>query len=235
MSKYARDYRVGVDEAGRGSLVGEMIVGVVAVPSSMIDLLRDSRVRDSKELSPSMRRKIYDVFKNEVVFSVVPVSPEVIDEENLGKATLEAICKGLETISKRINPLHVYSITIDRFGKERDLRARVRRLGYRNAVVRVEEKADKKYPEVSLASIFAKHVRDRRIAVINSITGLRGSGYPSDEETVNSVFSLIRRGGLKGYRRYIRLSWSTLERLGVGSKAKRRVKRKTGKTLEDFL
>ncbi len=223
-------YYVGVDEAGRGSLIGEMIVGVAAVKVDMLGYLEDLGVRDSKELSPISRERIYLEVSRLVPFVVVPVKPREIDSDNLGVVTKRAIIKGLRVLSRRIDPFQVKRIAIDRFGKERDIRLAIRRLGYTRADIVIEEKADRKYLEVSLASIIAKYVRDKRVNVINKMFGLTGSGYPSDEDTINSLASLLSRSSIDRLNGYIRLSWSTLEKLGVKPLSKRKTR-----SLDEFF
>ncbi|MCE4615224.1 MAG: ribonuclease HII [Desulfurococcales archaeon] len=223
-------YQIGVDEAGRGSLIGEMIVGIAAVPCEIISFIGELGVRDSKELSPRSRMKLYYLLYREIPFVTVPVKPALIDSDNLGVITKKAILQGLQLLSKRINPLSVKAITIDRFGKERNIRSGIRKLGYKNAEIKIEEKADKKYPEVSLASIIAKHIRDKRITVINNLLNLSGSGYPSDGETMLSLAKKVSTNKLKELNGYIRLSWSTVEKLGL-----EQIKKKKSKTLEDYF
>ena len=223
-------YRVGVDEAGRGSLIGEMIIGIAAVPCDIIGFIEEIGVRDSKELTPKARSKLYHLFYREIPFITVPVKPIEIDSDNLGIVTKNAILKGLQLLSKKINPLLVETITIDRFGKERNIRTGIRRLGFKKAMIRIEEKADKKYPEVSLASVIAKYIRDKRIAIINSLLGLSGSGYPSDEETILSLEEKVTDNKLGKLNGYIRLSWSTVEKLGLKQSKKRK-----SKTLDDYF
>ncbi|MCE4606417.1 MAG: ribonuclease HII [Desulfurococcales archaeon] len=223
-------YRIGIDEAGRGSLIGEMIVGIAAVPCDVIGFIEETGVRDSKELTPRARSKLYRLLYREIPFITVPVKPVEIDSDNLGIVTKKAILKGLQLISKRISPLLVETITIDRFGKERNIRTGIRRLGYKKAEIRIEEKADKKYPEVSLASVIAKYIRDKRIAVINNLLGLNGSGYPSDEETMLSLAGKVSDNRIEKLDGYIRLSWSTVEKLGL----KHAVKKKS-KTLDNYF
>jgi ribonuclease HII len=223
-------YYVGVDEAGRGSLIGEMIVGVAAVKPDFLNYLEDLGVKDSKELSPSSRKRIYRTVSGSIPFVVVPVKPKEIDSDNLGVITKKAIIRGLRILSLRINPTSVKRIAIDRFGKERDIRHGIRSLGYTKADIVIEEKADRKYLEVSLASIIAKYIRDKRVSIINRMFGLAGSGYPSDEDTINSLSSLLSKTGIDRLNGYVRLTWSTLEKLGVQPLSKRKTR-----SLEEFF
>ncbi len=225
MSCQGREYAVGVDEAGRGSLVGEMIVAGYAVPITMLDTLVDMGVRDSKELTPASRRRLYRSLAGLGIFSVHPVPPGRIDSRNLASLTEEAIYHVLRRITSRIDPRCVARLVIDRYGTPRRIAGEVARLGVKARPV-VEEKADARYPEVGAASIIAKHVRDTRIEVIRRLYGIEGSGYPSDPRTVESVMRILSSGRRLPVVRY---SWGTLR----GTRFYK-PKRRTG-SLEDFM
>ncbi|RLJ00252.1 MAG: ribonuclease HII, partial [Candidatus Aenigmatarchaeota archaeon] len=75
-----------------------------------------------------------------------------------------------------------------------------------------EHYADKKYPIVSAASILAKVERDKEMAKIRKKYGVRGSGYPSDTETIAWM-----REYLKEHKDFpeglVRMSWATTQAL----------------------
>ncbi len=224
-------YYVGADEAGRGSLVGEMIVAVAAVPESIYDTLWDIGVRDSKELTAEKRRNLYRELSRTLVFAVIPVTPRDIDRENLNFLTAKAIVRGFNIISKRVGIKNVKRIVVDKFGDSTSLRLELRKTGYLGPLI-VEEKADKNYPEVSAASIIAKHVRDSRIRVLSKIYGVEGSGYPSDPRTVAWLERVLADGSPPPP--VVRLSWSTLKGTPWFVE-KKNAKRGRRVTLEDFF
>jgi len=219
---------IGADEAGRGSLVGEMIVAVVAVPEDAMSVLAEAGVRDSKELFPQARAQLYRLIASTTVFAVTPVSPRAIDSENLTVLTEEAIADAYRRIAPRIRGEPVRFV-VDRYGRHVKLRYLLRAAGYRGPLI-IEEKADARYLEVAAASIVAKHVRDARIRVLRSLYGVPGTGYPSDERTVSWVLETVSRGERPPIIRY---SWGTLESVGA------RVKKGKGKpprvTLDDYM
>ncbi len=92
----------------------------------------------------------------------------------------------------------------------------------------MEPKADSRYPVVSAASIIAKVIRDRRIDVLRSMYGVKGSGYPADPETREWVMKVLSSGMRPPIIRY---SWSTLE----GTDAFVKKVKRSGRTLEDFM
>lgn len=203
-----------------------MIVAAVAVPVEEARLLVEEGVRDSKELSPEARARLYRVIASRYPFAVSHVSPREIDSKDLTRLTESAIERAVSRLLPRLEG-PVERIAIDRYGRPRLLHYKLRRLGFRGRIV-VEEKADSRYPEVSAASIVAKHVRDARIRVLRSLYGVKGSGYPSDPRTVEWVLEVVGRGERPPIIRY---SWGTLE--GTGARVKKKPPGRT--TLEDFL
>ena len=78
----------GVDEAGRGSLVGSVVVATVILPEN----LYFERLDDSKRLSPKVRDILYDkIISAAISYSYVEVSVEEIDKINIYQATLEGM------------------------------------------------------------------------------------------------------------------------------------------------
>ncbi len=226
-----RQYFVGIDEAGRGSIVGEMIVAVAAVPAQIYSQLRQEGVRDSKDLTPEKRRELYFYLARNIVFSVEPVPPWRIDAENLNRLTAQAAVAAFERVVKRIGGhAAVERVVIDKFGNEAYPRMLFRARGYRGQLV-IVEKADRDYPEVSAASIIAKYVRDARIRVLSSIYGVKGSGYPSDPRTMAWIRDLISRGIAPPP--IVRRSWGSLR--GTPWYIEKRVSAKKSVDLTDFF
>jgi len=215
-----------VDEAGRGSIVGEMFVVAFAAPSGVEEKLRELGVRDSKELTPQARARLYRELAGLGVFRVVAVKPESIDRENLNALTERAALTALKLLAPAIGGWEAVSaIIVDRFGAPRRLPVELRRLGFRGLLI-VEERADKKYPHVSAASIIAKHLRDARIRVLSSLYGVEGSGYPSDPRTMEWVRRILESGRRPPIIRY---SWASLREYGFGRKGAR------ARTLDEWL
>ncbi len=227
VNKDNRKWIVGIDEAGRGSLVGELMVAGYAIPQDEVSKLCDLGVRDSKELSRTARKELYySLIKLSNVYAVVSIKPSEIDRENINVLTEMAAEKVLNIISKRVSGIKkIAAIYIDKFGRLRSLPLNLRMKGFEGILV-VEEKADSKYKVVGAASIIAKHIRDLRIKVLSKLYGVKGSGYPSDPETVSWVKDLILKNK---HLPIIRYSWSTLRDLGFGRKIRSK------KTLLDFM
>jgi ribonuclease HII len=223
---------IGVDEAGRGSLVGEMVIVAFAVEESMISALEELGVRDSKELSPEARAALYSKLSRVGSFSASYVSPEEIDKYNLNSVEAVKLGEALSRLTRMVGGARIARITVDKFGDVRAIRRSVLLSlpSTQRPEVVVEEKADSKYLEVAAASIVAKHLRDQRIRVLSKLYGVRGSGYPSDPRTVEWVKEILERGERPPVIRY---SWYTIKKLG-GPWVKKKGGR-PGRTLDEFL
>ena len=220
----------GIDEAGRGAMIGPMVVCGITAERKVVEKLRAIGVRDSKELSPKRREELYPLIKEIVqtgsrASGILPifVPPCKIDaqkSENSNLNLLEArtMAQIIGTIGGEEVYLDALTSRPERFkrvvldflneGKSgKDLKVE----GKKFRVI-AENNADKTYPIVSAASIIAKVERDRAIEEIKKEAGVDfGVGYPHDERTVAFVEQLI-----KTHRRlpaYVRKSWITTQEL----------------------
>jgi len=179
----------GVDEAGRGPMLGPMVMAVAAVRPEAEDILVSLGVRDSKLIAPRRRTRLRDILLEVLDYAAIRVvEPHEIDEAVAGESyeNLNYLEAGVaaELIRGLLAHCSVDVVYVDspdpvsaRFGRlvERLVGGRVR--------VVAESDADKKYPVVSAASIIAKTERDRLIEELKNRFGDFGSGYPSDPRT----------------------------------------------------
>ena len=193
----------GIDEAGRGPVVGPLIVCIASFDESAERELRELGVKDSKDLTPERREEL---------------APEI---EKLGEHEIEEITP---SDLNRLMPVHslnrIEAMAMARLIGEKkgtvyiDLPSRSREsffrdLGKKENIV-AEHKADSKYPAVSAASILAKIRRDSRIRELHKEFGDFGSGYPSDRKTISF---LKNPENLSALRPHLREKWSTMESL----------------------
>ena len=86
----------GVDEAGRGSLVGPIVIGAVILPPNFYL----ERLDDSKKLSPKVREKLYyEIVYNAIAVASVAVDIEEIDKLNVYQATLNGMVKAVNSLN----------------------------------------------------------------------------------------------------------------------------------------
>ena len=204
----------GIDEAGRGCVIGPLVVAGVLFDQDKIDMLQEIGVKDSKRLTPKKREKLATEIRNLAVdTSFFELSPSTIDKvveraQKLKKLNyLEAMA--MAKVIRELNPDKAFvdpaDVVCNRF-KEQILRV----LPWRIEIIS-EKKADMKYPVVSAASILAKVRRDEIISRLRKIHGEIGSGYPSDWRTIKFLKSLIVENDIP--RDFIRFSWSTIKQL----------------------
>ena len=205
-------FYLGVDEAGRGSLIGPLVVAGVLVSKEAARKLEELGIRDSKELTPNQREELLaHILKNAVWHAIVIVPPEVIDTHNLNRLTLMAVREiVLQASMKR---LKIDRIVVDMVGSSKKRRNKTLAL-LTGAKVLMEVNADKKFIEVSAASILAKVTRDRILQTYREEYGVEGSGYPSDGRTISWILKNRNRLPLE----IIRTKWSTLKKYGLDLK-----------------
>lgn len=207
---------IGVDDAGRGPVVGPMILAGVIVDSEDKELLKKWGVKDSKMLTPKKRKEIGERIKREFKSHIEVTSPKEIDDsDNLNYLeavkTAMVINKLTENLSEPADVIvDCPSVNLSSWGND------VSRLLKKPEVVkmRCEHKADVNHIVVSAASIIAKEKREEEIAELKKELGVDfGSGYPSDPKTKEFVRENYDD---PKYRRAIRFSWETIKKMARG-------------------
>ena len=148
----------GVDEVGRGSLVGSLVVCAFRSKNELFEKLPFS-VKDSKKITKKNRELIYDFFKKnkneDFNYSLVIGKKREIEDLNIHHAVLLAMKKAIF----KLNALEDEIIIDGKFTPSDISKYNIR------AVI----KADDKYPQVSAASIIAKCFRDRLLEKLHRI------------------------------------------------------------------
>ena len=198
----------GVDDAGRGSMLGPLVIAGISINKTKISKLSLMGVKDSKQLTPKSREELYKKIILLVDdYYVAKISPKSIDAsvKNHGLNQLEA--KYMAKVISKLNPDISYVDSCDvnpqRFGKE------ISKLS-NNKKIKSYHHADSRFVVVSAASIIAKVTRDKAISRLRKTHDL-GSGYPSDPKTINFV---------KGYYTikqvlptFVRKSWKPTQKI----------------------
>ncbi len=215
----------GLDEAGRGPVIGPMVVAGVVLSRKAARELKSLGVKDSKLLTPERREGLAPLIRDMAdAYAIRVVEPRRIDDvvSHNGLNLLEA-----EVMADIIKELSPSLVIVDAPGRNtRKFREILKsHLGEMKVKIRAENKADRKFVHVAAASILAKVERDRRIAELREIAGLDfGSGYPSDPKTREFLLKVL--DGLSFPKEQVRWRWATLQNL---LEEKRRVK------ITDFL
>lgn len=198
----------GVDEAGRGSMLGPLVVAGIAIKQSKIKELGRLGVRDSKKLSAQSRERLYkEILRLADDYVVSKVSPKVIDAHVLKHQLNHLEALHMAKIIKKLEPAVSYVDSCDvnatRFGRELE---RLSNIGN----IKASHHADAKFLVVSAASIVAKVTRDRAIAKLNKASYV-GSGYPSDPKTVRFVRDWFAKTGQ--VPSFVRKSWAPVRKI----------------------
>ena len=188
-------YLAGVDEAGRGPVLGPLVVAGVVLHQDDLPALIDNGLADSKLVSKIKREELYQEILSKVIdYKVVIIEAIDIDTQranaiNLNKIELNSFIDVLQTMKKWSK---AYVDACDR-------NAEKFQLTLQNTVstnIIAEHFADQKYPIVSAASIIAKVIRDREIEKHHKEYGVDfGSGYSHDAKTNQFLNDYIAKYG----------------------------------------
>lgn len=201
---------LGLDEAGRGSVVGPLIVGGFLVDRERIDRLVATGAKDSKDLDPEERERIFLELPSVGECDVVVLCPREIDQYvAIGKLNeLEARAFGL--LVSRFAPDEVHADACD--ADPRHFARSIARFAGCGVRIISRHHADRDDPIVGAASIIAKVRRDRAIARLRRQLGEEiGSGYPSDPRTIE--FLRVRLASEPRVPGWVRASWATMQRV----------------------
>jgi ribonuclease HII len=223
----------GVDEAGRGSVLGPLVVAAVSIEESKVAKLAEIGVRDSKLLTPRRRRSLFKEIKRLAQDVVVnSIAPKLIDDYVLNGTRLfklnyleaKHMARALSQLDFDLAYVDCCDVNRERYGKlisKLVLDERTRHLSLwprpriskqmRKFRIKSEHHADRDYLVVGAASIIAKVSRDSRIGKLQRVHGELGSGYPSDPETVSYLKGAIRKS--EDPPELVRASWETVRRL----------------------
>jgi ribonuclease HII len=199
---------VGVDEAGRGPVMGPLVVAGVAVESDVP--LRQLNVRDSKKLTPERREALAPEIERLGKCELVVVPAERIDVMRAEMSLNDFEAMLFASIIEVLHPETAYVDAAD-VDEIEFKRAVIREVPFDVEVVS-QHNADELFPVVSAASILAKVRRDREMRAIEEEIGtVIGSGYASDPDTIAFLEKWIKeRGSLPPHTR---TSWDTARRL----------------------
>lgn len=139
---------IGVDEAGRGPLAGNVVAAAAILKKYSNDL---DEINDSKKLTEKKREKLFDVIMENFYIGVGEATPEEIDEINILNATFLAMRRALENLKKQCSTDHL--VLVDGNFKIREYE------GEQEFVI----KGDAKSLSIAAASIIAKVTRDREM------------------------------------------------------------------------
>ena len=200
--------RIGVDEAGKGPVLGPMVAAAVRAPD---DALPEG-IDDSKRLSPARREELAAALRESpaVEVGVAVVTTDRIDdpETDMNSLTVAGQVEAVAAVARDGDRVVADAGDVSESRFARRLREGVADGG--TAVeVTAEHGADERHPIAGAASVIAKVERDRRVEALAEEYGEVGSGYPSDPATREFLAAYVReRGSLPACAR---ASWRTCD------------------------
>lgn len=236
---------VGVDEAGRGPVLGPLVVGILSIPSEDESMLVEQNISDSKHHSAKKRIEQYEWIveqsnQRDWYIDTIICPPSRIDNAVYGQGLNLLEVDLFASILNRHNAKIAapWNITLDACDVNEErfthrISERIQEWPVENATMHSEHKADANHRIVGGASIVAKVVRDRIMEELQQELGFSiGSGYPSDPNTIKALPKLITSDNIHPELRW---SWATVERYWTQHFSSPLPKREpTGTTLFSF-
>lgn len=202
---------LGIDEAGRGAVLGPLVVAGAYIEEKQIKILKRMGVKDSKRLTPNRRKVLSRKLKKITSYEIIPITAKDIDTLRQRNVNLNEIEKmGIHNIITKINPEKIIIDSLD--VKPERLREEIKITVNDNVEVISEHKADDHYISVASASILAKVERDLAIEKLQKEYrdyGDIGSGYPSDPRTKEFLSNFT----YDTMPECVRRSWATIENM----------------------
>ena len=199
----------GIDEAGRGPVIGPMVICGVMIDDKDVQQLKNIGVKDSKLLTPRAREQMAAQIEKVAKYTFQVVTPKEIDEtlrsENSNLNWLEAV-----RIAMIINELKPDKAILDCPSNNIAAYKKYLQAYIENQDTEIEahHHAESKFEVVAAASILAKVMRDREVEGIRAATGIDfGSGYSSDPKTRAALEEVLKK-----HPDILRHEWATIKR-----------------------
>ena len=175
------NFIAGIDEVGRGPLVGPVVTAAVILPKDFYD----ERINDSKKLTEKKRELLYYVImENALSVGIGMSSPEVIDEINILNATKKAMIEAINNLS--IKPEH---LLIDAVKLDIDIP--------QTSII----KGDAKSESIAAASIIAKVTRDRMMVELDEKYPMYDFKHNKGYGTKKHIEALYKYGPISEHRK----------------------------------
>ena len=197
----------GIDEAGRGPVIGPLVIAGIVIEPSQEDALIEWGVRDSKQLTPRRRETLEQRIQQLAgQVEILEISAKEIDTQRQQRRSLNILegqwmAQVLNRLNWDIAYVDASDVNAERYGRQISAQLKTK-----NKVVS-EHKADSAYPVVAAASVLAKVRRDMRIRELHRKYGDFGSGYPNDPKTRKFLRDWIRTHNT--FPDIVRKTWQT--------------------------
>ena len=209
---------IGVDEAGRGPVIGPLVVAALAIPADDIEILSKLNVKDSKDISPNERLRIFTGIKQRIEekkwkLGLIFCSPKRLDinsmASDLNRLEIDLFSEAIfaTDLSSDSGVIRADACDVNEDRFKIRLQSSLGE-GWGTWKIDAEHGMDSKDLVTGGASILAKVSRDSAIQEIAARTGIEiGSGYPSDKTTRFAVEKMLSNGKPHDSLRW---SWATV-------------------------
>ena len=196
---------LGIDEAGRGPVIGPLVMCGYLIDEKKLKKLKKLGVKDSKQLTPKRRENLAPKLKKlSDDFILLKLSAKDIDKlrttTNLNKLEIERM-------HHMIDLLEPDKVIIDALEQEKRFYSKIAS-AHNGIEMIIENFADRNYIEVAAASVIAKVHRDRDMKRLHDKYSL-GTGYCSDPKTISFLKDWIKKN--KEFPDFVRKSWITAQ------------------------
>ncbi len=175
------NYIAGIDEVGRGPLVGPVVTAAVILPKDFYD----ERINDSKKLTEKKRELLYDVIMENAISVGIGISSEdVIDEINILNATKKAMIEAVNNLNVRPEHLLIDAVKLDIDIPQTSI-----------------IKGDAKSESIAAASIIAKVTRDRMMVELGKLHPEYDFKHNKGYGTKKHIEAIRKYGIIKEHRK----------------------------------
>jgi ribonuclease HII len=205
----------GVDDAGRGPVIGPMVLAGVAIEEDKLERLERMGIKDSKLVPPALREDLFVEIKKIAKHKIIIISPQEIDaalnspDSNLNKLEGIKMAEIIDALEADESIIDCPSVNTKAFSEFMNSKIKVK------TKLICEHKADLNYVVVGAASILAKVTRDAEIEKIRKKYGEVGPGYPSNPITV----AFLKQNWNK-CPEIFRQTWKTYQKVAQGKNQK---------------
>ncbi len=209
----------GIDEAGRGAVMGPLVICGALIDEKDEPKLKELGVKDSKLLTPKQRERIAEALKKMIKYQLVVLSPKEIDDNVNGENGSNLNWLEANKSVELINILQPEKAIIDCPSPNTKAYHEyiAERLLHKTVKIVTEHKADVNHLVVGAASILAKVARDAAIEEIKKHVGEDcGPGYPANQITIQ----FLKKNWDK-HPELFRHSWSTYKEVAGLKKQKK--------------
>jgi ribonuclease HII len=209
---------VGADEAGRGLIIGPMVIGACAVDDSVKQKFEIIGIQDSKNYSSHNKIRAHAelIKKESLAWSIKTLSAEVLTNYNkngmsMDEAEAYAFFRAIEDIAKKVPEIAEYQV--DNFQAVGKLRSLLKEnKSTENVKLIVTPRAEKEFIAVGAGSVLARNASLEELREIRAKYGDFGSGSTNDKKTINWLKQYYKKNH-SWPKKIVRVYWKTIDRL----------------------